>query len=142
MDSPRKLAWKDEMTTGVVEIDAQHKYLIDFFNDLGHSILERYTPEDISKVLKVMKFYAEWHFGKEEECMAHYHCPAAEKNRKAHEIFTEKIRAYQKEYEESGGSSELAVRIHKDLADWIVNHIMAVDTQLYPCVHQIKPVGS
>ena len=142
MDSPRKLAWKDEMTTGVVEIDAQHKYLIDFFNDLGHSILERYTPEDISKVLKVMKFYAEWHFGKEEECMAQYHCPAAEKNRKAHETFTEKIRTYQKEYEESGGSSELAVQIHKDLADWIVNHIMAVDTQLYPCVHQVNTVGS
>jgi len=131
---PKVLVWKDEMTTGVVEIDAQHKYLIDFFNDLGHSIQKRYDSEDVSKVLKVMKFYAEWHFGKEEECMAHYHCPAAQKNSKAHVVFVEKLHEFQKEFERSGGSIELAANIHEELTNWIVNHIMVVDTQLYPYV--------
>jgi hemerythrin len=134
MYTPKELFWRDEMTTGVVELDAQHKYLINFFNDLGHSIKKKYDPEDISKVLKVMKYYADWHFHKEDECMARYHCPAAEKNTKAHAIFMEKLQEYQKEYEQSGGSIELAIKIHEELANWIVNHIMAIDTQLHPCI--------
>lgn len=133
MYTRRELFWRDEMTTGVVEIDAQHKYLIDFFNDLGHSITKKYDPEDISKVLKVVKYYAEWHFKMEEACMVRYHCPVGDKNAKAHAAFAEKFQKYQMEYEQSGGSNELATRIHADLADWIVNHIMVVDTQLYPC---------
>ena len=142
MYSPKKLYWEDKLQTGDSNLDFQHKYLFETFNKLSDAIFANQGQEAISAILDRLKFYAEWHFGKEEECMAKYHCPAAEKNRRAHETFTEKIRVYQKEYEESGGSSELATRIHEDLADWIVNHIMAVDTQLYPCVHQIKPVGS
>lgn len=129
---PKELSWKDEMTTGVVEIDAQHKYLIDFFNDLGYSINKSHDPDDISKVLKVMKYYAEWHFGREEECMLRFHCPAAEKNNKAHAVFMEKLHSYQKEFDQSGGSIELATRIHEELTDWILNHICVIDTQLYP----------
>lgn len=134
MFTPKELFWKDEMSTGVVELDAQHKYLIDFFNDLGHSIERRYDPEDIRKVLKVMKYYTEWHFKKEEECMLRFHCPVAGRNNKAHMVFIEKFQEYQREYDESGGSLELAHRIHQELSDWIVNHIMAVDTKLAPCV--------
>lgn len=130
MYTPKVLQWRDEMTTGVVELDAQHKYLIDFFNDLGHGILKRYDPEDISKVLKVMKYYAEWHFKKEEECMARYVCPAADRNAKAHLVFMEKLSEYQREYEQSGGSVKLALHIHEDLAAWIMNHILVVDTSL------------
>lgn len=132
MYTPKVLTWRDEMTTGIVELDAQHKYLLDSFNDLGHSIGTRYDPEDINKVLKMMKFFVEFHFSKEEECMLRYHCSAAEKNQKAHAVFTKKLRGYQKEFEESGGSPELAIKIHEELADWILNHIMIVDTQLYP----------
>jgi hemerythrin len=132
MYTPKELHWKNEMTTGVVELDAQHKFLIDTFNDLGHSIGGRFDPEDINKVMKVMKFYVEWHFGKEEECMARFHYPVAEKNHKAHAVFTKKLREYQKEFEQSGGSLELAIKIHEELTDWISNHILVVDTQLYP----------
>jgi len=136
---PTEFVWNDKMTTGVPDIDVQHKYLINFINELGYSIRKNYSPEDIVKVLKVMKFYVDWHFAKEEECMERYHCAVAEKNRKAHAVFAEKLHEHQKEYENSGGSSELAHRIHEDLANWIVNHITALDTQLYPYTGQTTP---
>ena len=142
MYTPKRLVWNDEMSTGDKEIDAQHKYLIDFFNDLGKSITKEYTLDDIGKVLKVMKFYAAWHFGKEEICMEQYQCPAAEKNLKAHTVFLQKFREYQKEYEEADGSRNLALKIHEELTDWIVNHIMVVDKQLYPCIHNGRKAGA
>ena len=136
MYTPKRLVWDDGMSTGDDEIDDQHKYLINFFNDLAKSITREYALDDIGKVLKVLKFYAAWHFGKEEICMEQYHCPAAEKNLKAHTVFLQKFRGYQEEYEKSGGSMELALKIHDELSDWIVNHIMIVDKQLYPCIHK------
>jgi hemerythrin-like metal-binding protein len=129
---PTEFTWKDTMATGVSEIDSQHKYLINFINELGYSINKKYDSKDIAGVLKVMKFYAGQHFGKEEECMARYQCPIAGTNEKAHAAFVKKLQEYQKEYELSGGSNELAVRIHKALTDWTMNHIMKIDTRLFP----------
>lgn len=129
---PNTLTWKDTMTTGVPEIDSQHKYLINFINELGYSINKKHNPDDIAGVLQVMKFYVGQHFGKEEECMARLQCPIARVNQNAHAIFVEKLQEYQKEYERSGGSSELAIKIHETLTDWTVNHIMTIDVQLYP----------
>jgi hemerythrin len=137
---PRVFKWNDGMATGLPEIDDQHKYLINFINELGYSINKNYDPDDIVKVLKVMKFYAEWHFEKEEECMERYHCAFAGKNKKAHMVFTEKLLEHQKEYEKSGGSSELAHRIHEDLANWIEHHIMALDARLYSYTKPATPL--
>ena len=72
--------------------------------------------------------------------MARFICPAADRNAKAHAVFMEKLAGYQKEYGQSGGSVELALRIHEDLASWIANHILAVDTQLRASVVQNEKV--
>ena len=138
MHNPRKIAWDEALTTGDLEIDAQHKFLIDTFNDLGDAIQHGSGMGSIQKILGVLRFYASWHFGKEEDCMAHYQCPIAETNKKAHAVFMERSIKYQKEYELSGDSNELALKIHSELSDWIVNHILAVDGKLYPCIHN-KP---
>ena len=144
MYTPRKLEWDDALTTGDMEIDAQHRYLIDVFNDLGKTIEEdQHDKEDIERVLSVMNFYAGWHFGREEDCFAQYNCPAAEKNIKAHAVFIEKLNTYRNEFEQTSDPKEMALKLHEELSDWIVNHILAVDGQLYPCIHnRPKPSNS
>lgn len=136
MYTPRQLVWDNALTTGDMELDAQHRFLIDTFNDLGDAIRNNSGEGSVTKILGVLKFYSGWHFGREEDCMAHYKCPAAEINKRAHATFVDKFNKFQKEYETSGGSVELALKIHEDLSDWIVKHILAVDGQLYPCIHQ------
>lgn len=143
MYNPRRLIWDDALTTGDMEIDTQHKFLIDTFNELGDAIQHGSGKDNIAKILGVLRNYADWHFVKEENCMESYHCPAAKINKIAHEVFIEKTSRYQKEYESLGDSTELALHIHAELSDWIVNHIIAVDGQLYPCIHhKPKPVST
>jgi hemerythrin len=43
---------------------------------------------------------------------------------------------YYEEYQQTGGTDELAVKIHESLSDWFVNHVTAVDTKLHPCIHK------
>jgi hemerythrin len=138
MYTPKQLSWVEELTTGNESLDNQHKYLVETLNRLGSAITNGSGKENILKILDTLSFYAGWHFGKEEECMDKYHCPAAEMNKKAHAAFIEKFDKYLKEYMDSGGSDELALKIHESISDWIVNHILSIDGQLYPCIHH-KP---
>jgi hemerythrin len=135
MYTPKTLIWNDTLTTGDKELDAQHKYLFDIFNDLGRAIERGLGAKVVTMVLDVLKYYAEWHFNKEENCMERYRCPIAGKNKKAHSAFIKKFNEYQKEYETTDASNELAIKIHEYLSEWIMGHILVVDGELYPCIH-------
>jgi hemerythrin len=142
MSTPRRIFWDEALSTGEMEMDAQHRYLIDIFNDLGTAIEEGYSREDIQKVLKILKFYAGWHFNKEEECMTRFRCPAGAQNKAAHAAFILKLDQYEAEFERTpDASTDLALKIHAELLDWIEKHILVVDSQLYACIHP-KPTGS
>jgi len=134
--TPKILKWDDALTTGDSSVDEQHKYLVETLNSLGTAILDGHGTEAIARILGRMRFYAGWHFDREEECFEKYQCPAAEMNKNAHAAFVEKFDRYHKRFYEAGGSNDMALKIHQEISDWIVNHIMRVDGELYPCIHR------
>lgn len=136
MYSPKKLYWEDSMKTGDNNLDFQHKYLFETFNKLGDAILHDQGKETVNTIIGRLKFYAEWHFGKEEECMERYNCPVAQSNKAAHVTFIELFTEYYDEYQQTGGSEELAVKIHESLSEWFLNHVVGTDTKLHPCIHK------
>ena len=135
MYTPKHLEWNETLSTGDETLDNQHKYLVETLNKLGDAINEGHGNENIARILGTLRFYSSWHFGKEEDCMETHHCPAAEKNKKAHAIFIEKFDKFHAEFTNSGGTNGLALKIHEEISDWIVNHILFVDGELYPCIH-------
>lgn len=134
MYTPKPLQWDDALSTGDETLDNQHKYLVETLNTLGEAINKGHSVDIIGRILGRLRFYAGWHFGREEECFETYHCPAAEKNKQAHTIFIEKFDQIYENFHEASGSSEFALKIHEEISDWIVNHIMKVDGELYPCI--------
>ncbi len=136
MYTPKPLQWDDVLSTGEETIDSQHKYLVETLNELGDAINSGHALDIISRILGRLRFYAGWHFDREEQCFETYHCPAAEKNHKAHEVFVIKFDKYHSKFREDGGSIEMALKIHEEISDWIVNHIMIIDGELYPCIHR------
>jgi len=133
--TPKILEWDDALGTGNETLDNQHKYLIETLNNLGTSLLKGDGAKITTRILGRLRFYAEWHFEQEEECFDKYNCPAGEMNKNAHTAFIEKFDRFQKNFDEDDGSTETALKIHEEITDWIVNHIMRVDGQLYPCIH-------
>ncbi|MEY2820101.1 MAG: bacteriohemerythrin [Chloroflexota bacterium] len=135
MYTPKPLQWDDALSTGDETLDNQHKYLVETLNNLGEAINKGHSADALARILGRLRFYAGWHFGREEECFETYHCPAAEKNKKAHMVFIEKFDKYHENFREAGDSKEMALKIHEEISDWIINHIMKVDGELYPCIH-------
>lgn len=138
MYQPHKLFWEDKFSTGDETLDFQHKYLFETFNKLGDAIARDEGAEHISAILGRLRFYSDWHFAKEEECMERHRCPMAQANQRAHENFRELFAAYYDEYAKTGGSRELAIRIHESLSDWLTHHVLAVDSSLRACVHKTE----
>jgi hemerythrin-like metal-binding protein len=136
MYTPKKLYWEDKLATGDENLDFQHKYLFETFNKLGDAIYADRGKETIDTILGRLRFYAEWHFGKEEDCMERHNCPIAQTNKTAHATFLDLFNKYYDEYKETGGSNDLAIKIHETLSDWFLNHIIGIDTKLHPCIHK------
>jgi hemerythrin len=126
--------WNDSLSTGVPMIDAHHKELIATVNDLGQAIALNKGASHIKKLFVFLKFYAEWHFEHEEACAAKHHCPIAETNQKAHAHFIETFGHLHDQYKASDASEAVAQEIYQQLVDWLVSHILKIDTHIGHCV--------
>ena len=130
----QKFEWTDRLSVGVPMIDTQHKELIAAFNDLSDAIEQGTGATSIKKLLIFLQYFTEWHFGQEESCAAKHQCPVADTNQQAHARFLAIFSDLQRRYRESGASEDIARQVHAELADWLVNHIMTIDTQIGQCV--------
>lgn len=131
-----KIDWNEFPKAGVPEIDLQHKELVAVFNDLADAIEKGQGARVIKKLLSYLRYYAEWHFEREEKCANRYHCPIAATNKQAHQKFMETFGALLDEYRKSDASEELAIRVYNELSDWLISHVKKIDTQIGECVHQ------
>ena len=132
----KKFKWDDSLSTGVRMIDIHHKELIAAINDLGEAIETGKGATSIKKLLAFLKYYAEWHFEHEEHCAAQHQCPIAATNQKAHQQFMETVGRLSDEYRLSGASEAIARNIYQELSDWLVSHILKIDTQIGQCIRQ------
>jgi hemerythrin len=128
------IQWDESMATGVDTVDAQHKQLIAWLNDLMAAISQGRARSEIQGLLAKLGAYSTFHFGHEEECMARYKCPAAEQNILAHKDFVVTLAALTDEFDRDGATAHLVVRVEVEMLRWLTTHIKRMDTQLLPCV--------
>lgn len=128
------IQWDQSMATGVDSVDAQHKQLIAWLNDLLAAVSQGRAGSEIQGLLDQLGTYSATHFGHEEECMVRYKCPAAEQNMLAHKDFVVTLAALRDEFDRDGATAHLVVRVEVEMLRWLTTHIKRTDTQLLPCV--------
>ncbi|NPB03367.1 MAG: hemerythrin [Thermotogae bacterium] len=139
------IVWSDKIATGVKSIDVQHRVLIRNFNDLERHIVEKTLNVRILRDLLIFLLkYAEWHFGNEERCAAHHNCPIAELNRKQHEWYIKRFTEVYKEFRNKGEWNEeelyeWAIMIHRELSEWLINHVIKTDRRIGVCLGELRP---
>lgn len=132
----QKFEWNDSLSTGVRMIDVQHKELIVAVNDLGEAIDQGHGATTIKKLLVFLKYYAEWHFEHEEKCAHQHQCPIAAVNQQAHAVFIERFGQLSEQLRQTDVSEEFARQVYDELTQWLVSHILKIDTQIGACVKQ------
>ena len=125
------IVWNlEKMGTGVAEIDAQHQEWIYCFNEFGNAITQGRGKKAVEQTFQFFILYTEIHFKTEEVCMHERRCPAALENRAAHQRLRSMLSRYQKGTVLNGFSMTDVAVLRQTMAEWLVNHIMTIDTQL------------
>ena len=122
--------WTEELATGVLEIDSQHKEFISALNSLLEAMSQGKGRPEAGRLLDFLGVYVEKHFGLEEEYMRRFMYPAYEEHRNIHAAFLKEMRLIQDEFRTSGASISLVLKVQRNMLDWLIVHINQVDKKL------------
>ena len=127
------VSWNESLSTGVPEVDNQHKELFRQLESLSQAMSKGQGRDEIGKILDFLGDYVVRHFAAEEKHMDRLACAAADANKQAHRKFLALFRQLRRRFAEAGASTTLVLEINNTLSDWLVEHISKIDTQLKAC---------
>lgn len=119
--------WDKSWEIGLVEIDRQHRQLVDIINELGDAMKSRKTGDVISNVLKELDEYTRRHFSFEEALMKRYEYEDLEAHKPLHVKFVSQIKDFRGQVND--GNIAVGVKMFNFLGDWLRGHIRGTDTQ-------------
>lgn len=128
------IQWREKYSTGIDEIDDQHKEIINQLNRLHEAITSGLEKEVIMDILEFTIEYAAKHFSFEEGCMDRYRCPVAKQNKEAHEKFVKRFQEIRDMVSADPIETIVVLEVYRELRDWISSHILKIDTRLRACV--------
>lgn len=126
----QRYVWDDSISTGVVEIDIQHKQFLAVLHDFADQLEQGVGAGSVKKLLAFLKYYGEWHFDREEMCALRHLCPMSSTNSRAHEKYMETVNSLMAQCREGKPTEELANSVYQILTTWLVSHIMNVDKKI------------
>ncbi|GAB1393930.1 hypothetical protein MASR1M60_20940 [Rhodocyclaceae bacterium] len=120
------LTWTDTLATGIRQIDLQHQELIELINALeaAHACGQRHAA--LEEVLPRLSAYVLFHFATEEAMMPRTMGEHAERHRRQHQAFTDRVETLRQAPAESIDLAELIAY----LKQWLIDHIMKTDREL------------
>jgi len=119
-----------DMEVGVLEIDAQHKELVDRLNALMSMGHDAASKEETQKTLDLLEEYIVKHFADEEELQRKNKYPEYESHKKMHELYIGEFQKLKKEFADNGHSIKFTMDLNNSLINWIVKHIKSADVEL------------
>ena len=122
------IEWTQELETGVLWQDLQHKELIGNINALYAAILQKRGPEALQRIIAFLDGYVQNHFLIEEQYMAAFNDPGLDRNTQEHRRFAQNVRELSQADAAPGQLAAEALCF--DLFEWFKNHIIHTDKAL------------
>ncbi len=119
--------WDTTLATGFPEVDLQHKKLISIIDDVGQALesdAKNYSIT-ISKTVKSLMDYTQYHFTEEETLMAKNGYPSLESHKKEHAAFISQVRELLLTVNTQ--NKEAGEKFYTFLGTWLFGHIARQD---------------
>lgn len=121
-----KISWSPDFSVGILEIDRQHKELINLINKSIESINSVRNVEIVAEILSEMVSYANYHFETEEQYMREHNYPDYLIQKEQHSQFVEKNIFLCKDLI-NDPLDVVSAEILSHLENWLENHILESD---------------
>lgn len=116
-----------DMETGIPEIDAQHRELVERINAIILMGAKAFSKEETQKTIDFLEEYVIKHFSDEEALQVKCGYPFIETHKKLHKQYLFQFELTKKEFEEKGFSNSFAMNLNDSVTAWIVRHIKTSD---------------
>ena len=124
------LNWNDNLNIGILQIDVQHKNLVNMINQLYEAMSTGKGKEVVGKIVKEMAGYTITHFGTEEKLMQQHGYPELPQHKKEHELFVKKVQEFSSEIQK--GNLIITSNVANFLKEWLIKHIQGTDKKYGP----------
>lgn len=124
------IGWDESLTTGMTEIDEQHKQLFAHFEQLLAACKEGKGRDELLNMLGFLNEYADYHFKTEEAYMAQQGYAGLEEQRRQHQQFRDKLGRLELQARCDGAGIDLVAKTNRMVLDWIIQHIRSEDKKM------------
>lgn len=125
MDKKPLVAWNEDLSVGIQEIDEQHMVIIDLINQLHFAIVNRQAREVAYNILVNLEKYSKTHFMVEESLMRMLEYPQYEEHKKSHDLLIAQIVELRERL--SSENTSVSFELLHFLKKWLTIHIQEED---------------
>ncbi len=123
--------WNENLASGSIEIDSQHKELFSRVNKLlGAFEKGSAGREEVSKIVQFLTEYVVFHFGTEEKYMDKYAYSSKTQHKAQHQQFVSSFLKLKERMVMEGINPALGADMKELVVDWLLNHIKYSDRAL------------
>ncbi len=119
------IPWSPLLSVGIESIDAQHRVLLAYINQLSAMIARAQSAAALSEVIGGLESYTRLHFRHEERLFALHHWVDHEDHEHGHRHFEAQLRAFRERLDSGDGT--LARDVMRFLIAWLAEHILEED---------------
>ena len=122
--------WSNDLQTGNMQIDTEHKELINAINNLLEACNEGKGRAEIERTVNFLSSYTKTHFTHEEVLQKKYNYPDYNNHKKYHQSFIEAIESIREKLLANGPSIVIVGEVNSKVGNWIINHIKREDVKV------------
>jgi methyl-accepting chemotaxis protein len=119
------LEWGPAWLTGHAVIDADHKMLVQYVNELNAAMREGRGRSVALDVLRKLVQYTRDHFGREEEIWRQGGLSSLGQHLRVHADLVAKVESFERDF--AAGHAELTADLMSFLREWLINHVFKTD---------------
>lgn len=120
------IVWNDRFTTGIDQVDEQHKTLFSTVNAFHDGLMAGKAKEQIGHTLDFLVDYTIDHFRTEEEFMQKHAFPGFATHKAEHALLLQEVAAFREQWTANAGAVR-PMEVARFLGDWLTHHIQAKD---------------
>ena len=121
-----KISWRDSLSVGVPEIDAEHRQFIARVNELNEAVVECRPKSTVERQLDLMLMEATHHFWHEQQLLLRWNYPERAAHAAKHAQLTAQFDRVMKEFERADVSFTWALKgLH--IKQLLVDHLLHDD---------------
>ena len=124
------VAWSEEYSVGIQEIDEQHQVLVGLINELYSAMAQKGGDAKIGSVLDSLVDYTKVHFAVEECLMRMFGYPGYEAHKQIHDVLVAQVVGLVEKYR--SGDGRVGMELLFLLKDWLLDHIKEKDAGYAP----------